>query len=359
MSFLPDKYDPKQYKERGTAEAFKEDSYTIGQLVYPSDIHSNKNEYGTNFVVFYINVLEASRMVPMDKSNFVDEKLVPARLRGDTVNIKNPVAGATLAGVGGAAGALASGTAAVSGFLDKGLLGALKNLAIPAALAGANAIGAEVISGMSEGKMKRETKRLKQVISLHVPTELNVTYGMSYDQDVETSSEQLAMAGASPEILNAAGSGAAVLALNKGSAKNVLSGASGMSANPKKENLFKSVEFRGFQFSYQFFPRNADESQKIKEIIRMFKFHMHPEYKDSNGFLFLYPSEFDISYYVNGKENLNLHRHTSCVLTAMNVYYTPNQNFNTFPDGTPTQINMSLTFKELAILTKSEINDGF
>ena len=85
---------------------------------------------------------------------------------------------------------------------------------------------------------------------------------------------------------------------------------------------------------------------------------MHPEYKDSNNFLFLYPSEFDIEYYHGGEENLNIHRHTSCVLTELNVNYTPNGNFSTFVGGRPTQINVSMTFKELTILTKELIQQG-
>ena len=85
---------------------------------------------------------------------------------------------------------------------------------------------------------------------------------------------------------------------------------------------------------------------------------MHPEFKDANNFLYIYPSEFDISYYQNGEENPNLHRHTSCVLQEMNVNYTPNGTFTTFPNGMPTQINVTLGFRELALLTKDKIKDG-
>jgi hypothetical protein len=86
---------------------------------------------------------------------------------------------------------------------------------------------------------------------------------------------------------------------------------------------------------------------------------MHPEYKDSNNFIFVYPSEFDIYYYQGGKENTNLHKHTSCVLKNMSINYTPNGAFNTFADGMPTQINVQLQFIELAILTKETVQGGF
>jgi hypothetical protein len=42
----------------------------------------------------------------------------------------------------------------------------------------------------------------------------------------------------------------------------------------------------------------------------------------------------------------------------MAVSYAQGQ-FNTFKDGMPTQINVTLTFKELALLTKENIMDGF
>ena len=85
---------------------------------------------------------------------------------------------------------------------------------------------------------------------------------------------------------------------------------------------------------------------------------MHPEFKDANNFVYIYPSEFDVMYYQGGQENTNLHKHTSCVLTEMNVNYTPNGNFTTFANGMPTQINVTLAFRELALLTKDKVKEG-
>jgi hypothetical protein len=42
----------------------------------------------------------------------------------------------------------------------------------------------------------------------------------------------------------------------------------------------------------------------------------------------------------------------------MTINYTPNGQYTTFPDGTPTQINVQMTFKELGILTKDKIEMG-
>ena len=132
----------------------------------------------------------------------------------------------------------------------------------------------------------------------------------------------------------------------------------GLAPNPRKEQLFKNVNFRTFTFDYQFYPRDAAEARNVEKIIKEFKYHMHPEFKDANNFLYVYPSEFDIFYYKDTQENMHVNRHTSCVLTDMVVNYAPNGQFTAFSDGTPTQINITLTFKELATLTKEKIADG-
>jgi hypothetical protein len=86
---------------------------------------------------------------------------------------------------------------------------------------------------------------------------------------------------------------------------------------------------------------------------------MHPEFKDASSFIFMFPSEFDIQYYHNNEENPYLHRHTSCVLKDMNINYAPNGAFTSFENGAPTQINVQMTFVELAILTKDQIVQGY
>jgi hypothetical protein len=46
------------------------------------------------------------------------------------------------------------------------------------------------------------------------------------------------------------------------------------------------------------------------------------------------------------------------VLKDMNVNYTPNGAFTTFANGMPTQINVTMNFQELALLTKDKVKDG-
>jgi len=128
--------------------------------------------------------------------------------------------------------------------------------------------------------------------------------------------------------------------------------------NPRKEQLFRSVDNRRFTFEYQFAPRSEAEAKNIKRIINTFKYHMHPEYLDNSSKLaYLFPSEFDIVHMFNNKESEHMNKISTCVLAEMTVNYSPNGQFSTHTDGFPTQINVQLTFIELETLTKERFMD--
>ena len=105
-------------------------------------------------------------------------------------------------------------------------------------------------------------------------------------------------------------------------------------------------------------PKSAEEAQKVRDIIKMFKFHMHPELVGGLGLMFLYPSEFEIKYMYRGEENTYFNKISTCVLEDMNVEY-GGDIFASFEDGQPVEVNMSLRFKELEVLTKERIAEGF
>jgi hypothetical protein len=348
--------------------------YKIDQLTYPRDLIGNYSEYGESMILFNINVLEESKLgksigdnyvkdhAPSIRSELIAQDYSTARAKG-AYTAFNAVTG--------------GGVAQLAGNSDP-VLGA--------ALAGVSAFATAEYVTPKGGKFTRPVKRLKTAIALHMPNQLQVRYGMNWqDKDLlaETaaiesfSAGSVAMAGAgalgakilgnSPAKGAAIGYGAANVAMNPGMTSAIalqnlpggdaLSAGSGVAANPKKEQLFKGVDFRTFNINYEFYPRSPEEAENVLKILYQFKYHMHPEYKD-DAFLFLYPSEFDIFYYKGKGLNKAIHKHTSCVLSDMTINYTPNGQYTTFPDGTPTQINVQMTFKELGILTKDKIEMG-
>jgi hypothetical protein len=79
---------------------------------------------------------------------------------------------------------------------------------------------------------------------------------------------------------------------------------------------------------------------------------MLPEFYDDTQYLYVYPSEFEVKYYIGSNENQYLERQYTAVLTDMKINYTPNNQFMTFKNGMPTHIQLSLSFKELAMASK-------
>lgn len=336
--------------------------YSIDQLTYPEDLFSSRQIYGGNYVVFYVNVPEDSKLLKDEKQetvNIGDSERFRAR-----INQEGYGTGAAIGG-GIAVGAAGSTILTVLG-------GGGSPAANPLVAAGIGAGAAKIVSGQVGGKMSRQQKRLKTAIALHVPNQLTANYSMQWDAEdtgLFQVGAKLGEAGVkavkdfSPETLAQAGgvlaSAVTGMALSAPGVGGALSAMSGLAYNPKKEQLFKGVDFRTFTFDYQFAPRSSTEAANIMRIVEMFKLHMHPEFKDQDSFIYIYPSEFDIHYYHLMNENKAIFKHTSCVLTNLSVNYTPNANFATFADGSPTQINIQMTFKELAILTKSEIAKGY
>lgn len=337
---------------------YQRNNYEIDNHSYPADLMSP--QYGGNFVIFYINVAVDSKLLQQGSGFEVTDDISFTRDRGELL-------ASNLSGAGLVAGAVA-GTALKGALAGGFAFGKAVTGAAVAAAPGAIGLGAAASVAAST---TRAQKRLKTAIALHIPNQLNIRYGTQWSEEDTATAVMLPILGADAiskalsadnnsdgAQADAAGpvkTGVAALGLMFGPNAGTVSAATGLAANPRKEQVFKGVDFRTFQFDYQFFPRDAKESRNVQEIIKAFKLHMHPEFKDTNKFLYIYPSEFDISYYSNGKENPNLHRHTSCVLTEMAVNYTPNGVFNTFEDGSPTQINLQLTFRELALVDKDKI----
>ena len=137
----------------------------------------------------------------------------------------------------------------------------------------------------------------------------------------------------------------------------------GRATNPYMEVLFDKVGMRSFSYSFTFSPRNADETNDVQTIIKMFRFHMLPELKGTNQRYMTLPSTFDIHYMYQfntetANENQFYNKIATCVLNNVTVDYTPD-GVKSFASGAPTQIKMSLSFDETEMLTKQHVDKGY
>jgi hypothetical protein len=117
-------------------------------------------------------------------------------------------------------------------------------------------------------------------------------------------------------------------------------------------NSIAFLLYNNIDFNYQFAPKSEKEAKVVMNIIRMFKHHMLPEYADDAKSMYIYPSEFNVKYYKGTEENVHIEKQITAVLQSVGVDYTPNGQFNTFKNGMPQQINLTLRFKELSTPSK-------
>ena len=135
--------------------------------------------------------------------------------------------------------------------------------------------------------------------------------------------------------------------------------------NPRKQLMFREPISRKFELNFNFSPRNEMESVRAYQIIQTFKKHAYPKLNRTigKGTFYTFPAEFEIEYYtmINGEPVLNdwLNKIGRCALREINVDYASSGSFSTFANGAPTNMIMSLTFEEMALLDSELIEEGY
>ena len=81
------------------------------------------------------------------------------------------------------------------------------------------------------------------------------------------------------------------------------------------------------------------------------------------GFWFVPPAEFEIKFRFvdNGQqhENQYMPRIARSVLRRVDVNYTQQGEFSTFKDGAPTSAQLTLVFKEIRIISQTDVENGY
>ena len=133
-------------------------------------------------------------------------------------------------------------------------------------------------------------------------------------------------------------------------ANQLLARSNGEIINPNLEILFSDVTLRSFAFKYKLTPRNKNEAEQVKLIIRAFKRNMAPQAIGSDGasdFFLRSPNVFKLRYRSGNKNHPFLNRFKQCFLTDMQTRYTGEGTYSIYDDGTPVSMELSLSFKEL------------
>jgi hypothetical protein len=365
----PENRNPTELNQYNTGQ------YNVSQYAYPEDLSTKADLQ--HYVAFYINIRQKTKFKPENKIN-VD---VSSRAQNRPSSSALKTAGTTGAAVGGLLAGAALGKKLVLGGAEfTKVLGALKTAGSRAAAAkslglvfGAGAIGAAAGAGLSnlaEVLKTDEPARIQDAVILQIEKPPAVKYSMKYtDMDmgilaglvggssaIETSASSVASEAISRGAMSVASLPKQFLGSSATPADLIKAGAK-VQTNPFREVIFESIDPRTFSFSYSFLPRSSIEVQNVKNIIDLFKFHMHPELS-AGGLFYVYPSEFEIVYYYQGKENRFINKISTCVMTDMDVKY-GGEYFSSFKNGAPAEISMTLSFRELELLTKERIVKGY
>ena len=123
--------------------------------------------------------------------------------------------------------------------------------------------------------------------------------------------------------------------------------------NPNMELLFNGVTLRNFRFTFKMTPRDQEESDNIKLIIRTLKQRMAAKGGGGEDFLKT-PDVFLPSYKKGNQDHPFLHKFKPCFLKDMSVNYTGENVYAVYSDGTPVSMTMDLNFQEMFPIYESD-----
>jgi len=365
---------PIELRDNAPLSILEGDPYAFSSISYPKDVTYDMQN--GHYMLFYINVQNKSRYImdPVDETS----EIGVSTTTGTAGNVhQDDTRKTTFTSYGSEEANYRKG------LIERGGTGSINNSDIAILRKGRKGIG-----GFQN--IVPTTTRITDSIAIYLPPNVTDSTSVGYTNaemgvigaaaagaaDVVTalrtgdiSSLATTLGGAATNLLATAG-------LNLGSEfigtlagvdpeglKGFAKKAFGQASNPYMEVLFEGVEMRTFTYNFTFSPRNADETEDVKKIIEMFRFHMLPELNGGSSAFMTLPSTFDIHYmYQMGsneaRENDYYTKIATCVLKGCEVDYTPG-GVKSFASGAPTQITMNLTFQETEMLTKQHVNRGF
>jgi hypothetical protein len=130
--------------------------------------------------------------------------------------------------------------------------------------------------------------------------------------------------------------------------------------NDQEQVMFEGIDFRTFSMSFTLTPFSRAEAAEITNIIKTFRKNAAPKITTGGaGFFMIPPSIFQIQFLYNNAENPNINKVKKCVLMDVNVNYAPNGTWSTHDDGSPVQTSLTLSFKEIELVDRTDVEAGY
>jgi hypothetical protein len=229
----------------------------------------------------------------------------------------------------------------------------------------------------------KNVQRTGTVIGLYMPPAVNVNYSMDYAEgEVGIVTEAVAglfkayQAGSlstgtilkearsvgSSVVKNVALSSISKIPGVEGAAE-VYAMQTGAIVTPRTEMFFKGIGRRSFSFTFTFIPKDSNETQIVHKIIKEFKVGMSPTFKNVGSVRDMtIPDVFSIQYMHINSQNQYINKIGKCYLKTMDVSYGGEKfvTYNADKEGAPPQkTTITLSFQELEIMDRANVEDGF
>jgi len=160
---------------------------------------------------------------------------------------------------------------------------------------------------------------------------------------------------------------------------DILSGAKGVVLNPNTELLYQGYGLREFDHVFKFTPHNKDEAKEIQNIVNTFRKASLPNYGAQPGFFadaqegttdpkeessvndnyISVPNLVKVRYMKGSKDHPYLPKYLYCVITDLNINYTPDGVYATYEDGSPVATTLSVSFTETKLIYRSNVDQGY
>ncbi len=133
--------------------------------------------------------------------------------------------------------------------------------------------------------------------------------------------------------------------------QNVTARATGQIINPNMELLFSGPSLRNFNFNFTLTPRDPEEANICKRIIRAMKRNMSPQ-REGVGLFLKSPRVFQIEY-MFGRDSSTpqlhpyLNKFKPCACKNFSVNYLPDGSYATYRDGSLTSYQITMSFGEI------------
>ncbi len=139
-----------------------------------------------------------------------------------------------------------------------------------------------------------------------------------------------------------------------------MSTAAGFSSFSQVMAHYQGPAFRNFNFTYTLRPLRIEDQQNIVKIVNFFKIASAPS-QISNGLFRIYetPYVFKIAFFSREGPLADVNRIAHCACTNVSVSY-GGDRFQTFSGtNSPVETNIALSFKEIELITRTEMEAGY